>query len=134
METIARLCAAADIPHIINNAYGVQSAFLCGKVTRACRVGRVDAIIQSSDKNFMVPVGGTVVATTQRHSRIVQLMAQRYPGRASVSAHLDLMLTLLHLGRVGWRAALEGREALFGYLQVRSAVFLECLVLSTWLK
>jgi O-phospho-L-seryl-tRNASec:L-selenocysteinyl-tRNA synthase len=126
VERIARLCAATDVPHVINNAYGVQSAFLCGQVTRACRVGRVDVIIQSSDKNFMVPVGGTVVASTHRHPLIVQLMAQRYPGRASVAAHLDLMLTLLHLGRVGWRAAIERREALFGYLQVRAAMFLGC--------
>lgn len=28
---------------------------------RAMAVGRVDAIVQSTDKNFMVPVGGAVV-------------------------------------------------------------------------
>lgn len=28
---------------------------------RAMAVGRVDAVVQSTDKNFMVPVGGAVV-------------------------------------------------------------------------
>ncbi len=31
-------------------------------LSAACRRGRVDAIVQSTDKNFMVPVGGAVVA------------------------------------------------------------------------
>lgn len=50
----AKLCSRHGIPHIINNAYGVQSAALCQLVTSACRRGRVDAFIQSTDKNFMV--------------------------------------------------------------------------------
>ena len=32
------------------------------KLSRAMRVGRVDAIVQSTDKNFMVPVGGALIA------------------------------------------------------------------------
>jgi O-phospho-L-seryl-tRNASec:L-selenocysteinyl-tRNA synthase len=50
----AKLCAERGVPHIINNAYGIQSASLCGLVTAAWRKGRVDAIVQSTDKNFMV--------------------------------------------------------------------------------
>jgi hypothetical protein len=63
VEQIARICEFAGVPHVINNAYGVQSAELCRRVSRAARCGRVDVIIQSTDKNFMVPVGGTVVAS-----------------------------------------------------------------------
>lgn len=31
-------------------------------LTAACWRGRVDAIVQSTDKNFMVPVGGAVIS------------------------------------------------------------------------
>jgi O-phospho-L-seryl-tRNASec:L-selenocysteinyl-tRNA synthase len=50
----AKLCKEHGITHIVNNAYGVQSAALCRLITAACRKGRVDAIVQSTDKNFMV--------------------------------------------------------------------------------
>ena len=54
VEAIARLSAATEVPHVINNAYAVQSTELCAAVSRAARVGRVDAIVQSTDKNFQV--------------------------------------------------------------------------------
>lgn len=50
----AKLCAKHGIAHIVNNAYGVQCAQLCKLLTAACRRGRVDAYVQSTDKNFMV--------------------------------------------------------------------------------
>ncbi|GFH15597.1 sep-tRNA:Sec-tRNA synthase, partial [Haematococcus lacustris] len=34
---VARLCASAGVPHLINNAYGVQSAELCRHITAAWR-------------------------------------------------------------------------------------------------
>jgi O-phospho-L-seryl-tRNASec:L-selenocysteinyl-tRNA synthase len=119
VEAVARLCAQHDVPHVVNHAYGVQSSALCAHVSRACRVGRVDVIIQSTDKNFLVPVGGSVVAAPQgRPPSVLRAMACKYPGRASVVAHLDLVLTLLHLGRHEWLRLLQDREALFVYLQV----------------
>lgn len=99
---IAKLCQRYDIPHIVNNAYGVQSAFICREITAALRRGRVDAMIQSTDKNFMVPVGGSIVAAPSKHPQLAQAVAKSYPGRASASAHLDLFITLLQLGRDGW--------------------------------
>ena len=63
----------------------------------------MDAIVQSTDKNFMVPVGGAVVAAGSRHSGLVDAVNKLYPGRASVAAHLDLLMTLLHWGANGWR-------------------------------
>jgi len=42
---------------LINNAYGLQCSYICKLINRACTVGRVDAIVCSTDKNFMVPVG-----------------------------------------------------------------------------
>jgi O-phosphoseryl-tRNA(Sec) selenium transferase len=118
VKAVARLCSAFEVPHVINNAYGVQSQKLCKQVTAACLAGRVDVVIQSTDKNFMVPVGGAVVAATASWPEVMCRMTEGYPGRASVCTHLDMATTLLYLGRSGWRKVLEGREALFPQLQV----------------
>jgi O-phospho-L-seryl-tRNASec:L-selenocysteinyl-tRNA synthase len=61
IEVIAKLCDSIGVPHLINNAYGVQAKAICDDVTKAWRRGRVDAVVQSTDKNFMVPVGGSIV-------------------------------------------------------------------------
>ena len=45
---VARLCAGAGVAHIVNNAYGVQSAALCAEIASAWRKGRVDAVVQVS--------------------------------------------------------------------------------------
>ena len=136
---IARLCAELGCGHVINNAYGVQSAALCAAVTAACRRGRVDAFVQSTDKNFMVPVGGAVVAapkreqslvraprpsalhrrTETRHVLQVTAVNKAYPGRACMAPLLDVLMTLLHLGATGWRDALGAREAAYVYLRAR---------------
>lgn len=115
---VAKLCSKLGVPHIINNAYGVQAASLTSAVTAACRRGRVDAIVQSTDKNFMVPVGGSVVAAPAGKGRdwLVQAVAKGYPGRASMTAHLDLLVTLLHWGAAGWARVLQQREELYDYL------------------
>ena len=48
------------------------------QVNEACRLGRVDAIVQSTDKNFLVPVGGAIVASP--HSAVVDAVSRMYPG------------------------------------------------------
>ena len=111
---IAKLCSSSGIGHIINNAYGVQSAALCKLVTSAWRKGRVDAVIQSTDKNFMVPVGGAVIAAGS-NSSLIEAVNKTYPGRASLSPLLDMLMTLLHWGQKGWERVLHDREELFGY-------------------
>lgn len=111
---IAKLCSSTGIGHIINNAYGVQSAALCKLVTSAWRKGRVDAVVQSTDKNFMVPVGGAVIAAGS-NSSLIAAVNQTYPGRASLSPLLDVLMTLLHWGQKGWERVLHDREELFGY-------------------
>ncbi|KAK9831899.1 hypothetical protein WJX81_006837 [Elliptochloris bilobata] len=114
---VARVCEAHDVGHVINNAYGVQSAALCKLVTAAWRRGRVDAVVQSTDKNFMVPVGGAVVAAGRRRPGLVAAVNKAYPGRASMAPLLDVLMTLLHWGAPGWAAALAAREQLFWYAQ-----------------
>ncbi|CAI5463519.1 unnamed protein product [Closterium sp. Yama58-4] len=117
VESIARLCARFSVPHVINNAYGVQSAAITAAVTRAWRRGRVDAVVQSTDKNFLVPVGGSVVAAGPGKSTLVNAVNASYPGRASISPILDVLITLLSLGASGWQALLQEREQLMPYLR-----------------
>ena len=45
---------------------------------KAARVGRVDAFIQSTDKNFMVPVGGAIVAGFDE--KFIDAVSKTYPG------------------------------------------------------
>ena len=58
---LAALCDRVGVAHLVNNAYGVQSRRVMEAIDRAARRGRVDAVVQSMDKNFMVPVGGAIV-------------------------------------------------------------------------
>lgn len=57
VDRVAKLCQEHNVHHIINNAYGLQCAATSKLINRACVVGRVDAIVCSTDKNFLVPVG-----------------------------------------------------------------------------
>ena len=63
---IAKECQTRNIPHVCNNAYGLQSTRCCHLINEAIRVGRLDAFVQSTDKNFQVPVGGAVVSSSSR--------------------------------------------------------------------
>jgi O-phospho-L-seryl-tRNASec:L-selenocysteinyl-tRNA synthase len=57
VDKVAKLCAQYGVAHVINNAYGLQCKKTCKLINRACAVGRVDAVVCSTDKNFLVPVG-----------------------------------------------------------------------------
>lgn len=54
----------------------VHSSYL-----KAARVGRVDAFIQSTDKNFMVPVGGAIIVGFD--DIFVDTISKTYPGTVS---------------------------------------------------
>ena len=90
---VAKMCKRHGVAHVINNAYGVQSREINAQITSSWRKGRVDAIVQSTDKNFMVPVGGAVVIGKKGGSEIPILVDKNYPGRASVSPILDVAIT-----------------------------------------
>jgi hypothetical protein len=62
VQDIARLCLDLNVPHVVNNAYGLQCSKVTHALNEACRLGRVDVVVQSTDKNFLVPVGGAVIA------------------------------------------------------------------------
>eukprot|EP01116_Phalansterium_solitarium_P007406 TRINITY_DN2005_c1_g2_i2.p1 TRINITY_DN2005_c1_g2~~TRINITY_DN2005_c1_g2_i2.p1 ORF type:complete len:613 (+),score=180.67 TRINITY_DN2005_c1_g2_i2:866-2704(+) len=116
---LAQLCKQRGVCHIVNNAYGLQSSKLTHLLSEAVRLGRVDAIVQSLDKNFMVPVGGALVASPD--ASFIEQLSKFYPGRASSSAVLDVFITLLSMGATGYRRLLSERKELFGVLTSRLA-------------
>ena len=74
-------------------------------------VGRVDFVVSSLDKNFMVPVGGALIASgSQEH---IALVSKSYPGRASIAPTVDLFITLLAMGKQGLQRLLAQREQVF---------------------
>ena len=102
VEAIAKLCQKYNVAHVINNAYGVQSRKLCGKIEAAMRKGRVDCVVQSLDKNFLVPVGGAIICASKGNGYLVDKVRKLYPGRASISSTLDVLITLLEMGKNGY--------------------------------
>ena len=46
-------------------------------------------------------------------------MNKAYPGRACMAPLLDVLMTLLHMGAVGWRETLRAREEAYAYLRER---------------
>ena len=142
LEELAVLAAKHDVGHIVNNAYGVMSRTCMGSISRAAAAGRVDAVIQSTDKNFMVPVGGAVVATAKRTKvkgarrepgaasaagagqasgkqavDICTAISKLYPGRASGAPGLDLFITLISMGCDGFNALVAKRTECLAYLR-----------------
>lgn len=97
VDEIAQLCQEQNIAHVINNAYGVQSSKCMHLVNEAMRTGRVDAVVQSLDKNFMVPVGGAIVCSAS--TAFVASISKLYPGRASIAPTLDFFITMLQMVR-----------------------------------
>ncbi|KAG5261436.1 hypothetical protein AALO_G00304500 [Alosa alosa] len=114
LEELAVICAKHDIPHVVNNAYGVQSSKCMHLIQQGARVGRIDAFVQSLDKNFLVPVGGAIIAGFDEG--FVKEISKMYPGRASASPSLDVLITLLTLGASGYRKLLSERKEMYNHL------------------
>ena len=143
VEELARLAQKHDVGHIVNNAYGVMSRSCMGAIAAAAASGRVDAVVQSTDKNFQVPVGGAIIATAKapktkqkgrrpasdgdraqtppqppaRRPDLCVEVSRVYPGRASGAPCLDLFITLLSMGVEGFRSALSERVECMEYLR-----------------
>ncbi|KAL3668232.1 hypothetical protein V7S43_006329 [Phytophthora oleae] len=115
VQEIAKLCKDRDVAHVINNAYGVQASKCVHEVELAMRIGRVDAVVQSLDKNFMVPVGGAIVCSASRE--VIDRVAKFYPGRASATPTLDFFITMLQMGKSGYRRLLKERKHLAAYMR-----------------
>jgi O-phospho-L-seryl-tRNASec:L-selenocysteinyl-tRNA synthase len=72
-------------------------------------------VVQSTDKNFMVPVGGAII--TSPDSSVVDQIAANYPGRASAAPIIDLFITLLSMGESGYKHLLQEREKSYAALR-----------------
>ncbi|MHA1770798.1 MAG: O-phosphoseryl-tRNA(Sec) selenium transferase [Candidatus Thorarchaeota archaeon] len=96
IKEIARLCADHHVPLVINNAYGVQSEKIMKSIRSAIDAGRVDFIIQSTDKNFLTPVGGSIVVTPR--SDAIEWVAETYAGRATAAPVVQLLAALTSIG------------------------------------
>lgn len=107
VDLIAKLCQKYEIPHVINNAYGLQSTNTSKLINRACVVGRVDAMVCSTDKNFLVPVGGAIVVACSK--AVIDKVSKIYAGRASSAPIVDLFITLVSMGIAGYKRILDDR-------------------------
>ena len=105
---VAKECMRLGIPLVVNNAYGLQCSKCCQLIDSGCREGRVDAVVQSTDKNFQVPVGGAIL-----FGRLADKVSRLYPGRASMAPILDLFVTFLESGREGIISMFKTRRELF---------------------
>ncbi|GAB6019326.1 hypothetical protein CHUAL_000920 [Chamberlinius hualienensis] len=113
---ISKICQSYAIPHIVNNAYGLQSSKCMHLIQQSYKSGgRLDAFVQSTDKNFMVPVGGSVIAGF--NSEFIDEISQMYPGRASSGPSMDIFITLLTLGSKGYMKYVQERKAVYQYLK-----------------
>ncbi|GMS79747.1 hypothetical protein PENTCL1PPCAC_1922, partial [Pristionchus entomophagus] len=124
LVAVGSLCSAHAVPHLVNNAYGLQSAE-CTRRILECRSsgGRLDAFVQSLDKNFQVPVGGALVAFfKQSHATS---FAQFYPGRASCVPARDFVLTLLGQGTRGLQMEYDRQRRLFERMRRKLRTFAE---------
>ncbi|MFW9890854.1 MAG: O-phosphoseryl-tRNA(Sec) selenium transferase [Candidatus Thorarchaeota archaeon] len=96
VKDISKICAETDTPLIINNAYGVQSQKVMSEIRAAIDAGRVDAVVQSSDKNFLAPVGAAVVVTPKKD--FTDSIADTYAGRATAAPVVQTLAALLAIG------------------------------------
>jgi O-phospho-L-seryl-tRNASec:L-selenocysteinyl-tRNA synthase len=96
VKEIAKLCQETDTPLVINNAYGVQSSKMMATVSSAIDAGRVDAVVQSSDKNFLSPVGASVVVAPEE--KTIDQISETYAGRATAAPIVQTFVALLSLG------------------------------------
>lgn len=62
-------------------------------ISEACRIGRVDLFVQSTDKNFLVPIGGAVVCGPD--NGLVESVGKLYPGMWSLVRFILLIGAVL---------------------------------------
>lgn len=108
VKEIAKAARDLGVPHIVNNAYGVQSREIMRIIRGAADAGRVDAVIQSTDKNFLTPVGGSVVAAKEREA--IEKVSGAYAGRATAAPIVQFLAAVLCLGVRGYERLRDEQE------------------------
>ena len=52
-----------NIFHVVNNAYGIWCSKIAHSIGEGLKLGECTVVVQSTDKNLMVPVGGSFLFT-----------------------------------------------------------------------
>ena len=47
--------------HVVNNAYGLWCTKIASQIQNGMKNGECTVVVQSTDKNFLVPVGGSII-------------------------------------------------------------------------
>ena len=130
LKKIAKFAKEQNLVHIVNNAYGIQSSILISYLRSAVDAGRVDAIVQSTDKCFLTPVGGAVI--TSPSLEIIGNISHSYAGRASAVPVLHLLVSLLSMGKNGYMKLMEAqqraRELLYSQMSALAREYNEHLI------
>ncbi|VWU50376.1 O-phosphoseryl-tRNA(Sec) selenium transferase, putative [Hepatocystis sp. ex Piliocolobus tephrosceles] len=113
---ISHLCKKYNIPHVINNAFGLQCNYLCKEIQKCYDTnGRIDFVIQSCDKNLLLPVNGGIIFSNNKIN--MKGLKNYYPGRVPIHAYIDIFITLLELGEKKIMELRLKRENNFIWLQ-----------------
>ncbi len=108
IKEISKLAKEKDLVHIVINAYGVQSPEWMKLIRSAIDAGRIDAIIQSTDKNFLTPVGGALIASPFKEN--ITKISQAYAGRASATPVVNFLISMLSIGIDGYHKMIEEQK------------------------
>lgn len=108
IKEIARIAKEKNVPHIVNNAFGLQSQEVMKLVRGAVDAGRVDAVVQSTDKNFLCPVGGAIVASP--NEEFLDAVSETYAGRASAAPIVQFLAAVLSIGVEGYEKLRNQQE------------------------
>jgi O-phospho-L-seryl-tRNASec:L-selenocysteinyl-tRNA synthase len=108
IRDIAKIAEEKNLPHIINNAFGVQSREIMKIVKGAIDAGRVDAVIQSTDKNFLTPVGGAIIASP--NEEFLDKVSETYAGRATAAPIVQFLAAILSMGLKGYEELRNQQE------------------------
>jgi len=113
---IGNIARQNNLYHVVNNAYGLQCKKTIDMLNKANKSNLVDIVVQSTDKNFMVPVGGSLIYSTDKN--IIKDVSENYPGRASANCVLDMFITLTNMGKSGLTQLLKTRKKNFDLLKM----------------
>ncbi|TFG08452.1 MAG: O-phosphoseryl-tRNA(Sec) selenium transferase [Promethearchaeota archaeon] len=123
IKEISKFAEKNDLVHVIINAYGVQSPEWMKLIRSAIDAGRVDAIVQSTDKNFLTPIGGAVIASPD--DNVIEKISQAYAGRASATPIVNFLISMLSLGINGYQKLIEDQQKNRKLLEERLTIIAE---------
>ena len=65
VDEISLMAKKYGIFHVVNNAYGIWCSKIAHMIKEGYTKGECTVVVQSTDKNFMVPVGGSFIFCQQ---------------------------------------------------------------------